>query len=71
MDPAKFQSSIALPSEEQQFTSLESLIPDKERFKDTDLFIVKCGKCEGSFNFIPVGSPEVRLEDGNPLYYRC
>ncbi|KAG8854423.1 DNA-directed DNA polymerase alpha catalytic subunit pol1 [Tulasnella sp. 330] len=58
MDPAKYVNSIALPLED-QFSSLESLIPDKERFRDTDLLIVKCGGCRGSFNFCPVGSAEV------------
>ncbi|KAG8995845.1 DNA-directed DNA polymerase alpha catalytic subunit pol1 [Tulasnella sp. JGI-2019a] len=58
MDPAKYVNSVALPPED-QFSSLESLIPDKERFRDVDLLIVKCRGCRGSFNFAPVGSTEM------------
>jgi DNA polymerase alpha subunit A len=59
MDPSKYVTAVALPQDD-QFISLESLVPDKERFRDADLLIVKCNGCRGSFNFVAVGSPEVR-----------
>ncbi|KAG8930695.1 DNA-directed DNA polymerase alpha catalytic subunit pol1 [Tulasnella sp. 418] len=58
MDPSKFQTYNSSNSQEVEFTTLESLIPDKERFKDVDLFLVKCKKCEGTYEFTAVGNVE-------------
>ncbi|KAB5589762.1 DNA polymerase II [Ceratobasidium theobromae] len=58
LDPARFQVSVA-SIDEDPYRTLDSQIPDKERFRDAAQFIVRCRKCEGSAVFSPVGSAEM------------
>ena len=60
LDPLRYQTTTHVEEQEKDFNTLESLIPDKQRFKDTDPFVMMCKKCEGSFEFAAVGSVEVR-----------
>lgn len=41
------------------YRTLDSQVPDKERFRDATQFVVRCRECEGSFAFAPIGSEEV------------
>lgn len=50
LDPARYIASIHQDSEK-QFHTFESQITDKERFKDSEAFNVRCMGCEGSFVF--------------------
>ncbi|KAF7726453.1 DNA-directed DNA polymerase alpha catalytic subunit pol1 [Apophysomyces ossiformis] len=47
LDPNKYSSGIrSNPDDQDQFTTLESQISDKERFKDVDRLILKCNHCQ-------------------------
>ncbi|KAG8710371.1 DNA-directed DNA polymerase alpha catalytic subunit pol1 [Ceratobasidium sp. 423] len=60
LDPSRFQVSVAAVDDD-PYRTLDSQVPDKERFREAARFIVKCRKCEGSIVFSPVGSTEVRI----------
>ncbi|QRV74151.1 DNA polymerase family B [Ceratobasidium sp. AG-Ba] len=60
LDPARFQVSVASVDED-PYRTLDSQMPDKERFRDVAQFVVQCQKCQGSVLFSPVGSAEVPI----------
>ncbi|KAH7105955.1 DNA polymerase family B-domain-containing protein [Auriculariales sp. MPI-PUGE-AT-0066] len=51
LDPRRFQTSTATDREERSFGSLDSQIPDSERFKGCQPFSVRCRRCKSSFAF--------------------
>ncbi|KAG8748383.1 DNA-directed DNA polymerase alpha catalytic subunit pol1 [Ceratobasidium sp. 414] len=60
LDPARFQVSV-VSVDNDPYRTLDSQVPDKERFQDAARFVVRCQKCEGSVVFSPVGSAEVPI----------
>ncbi|CAE6337459.1 unnamed protein product [Rhizoctonia solani] len=60
LDPSRFQASVAAVDDD-PYRTLESQIPDKERFREAAQFIIRCRKCEGSAIFSPVGATEVPI----------
>ncbi|KAG9097044.1 DNA-directed DNA polymerase alpha catalytic subunit pol1 [Ceratobasidium sp. UAMH 11750] len=60
LDPARFQASVASVDDD-PYRTLDSQVPDKERFRDVAHFVIRCQKCEGSVVFSPVGSAEVPI----------
>ncbi|ELU43591.1 DNA polymerase alpha catalytic subunit, putative [Rhizoctonia solani AG-1 IA] len=57
LDPSRFQVSVGVIDDD-PYRTLDSQIPDKERFREAAQFTVKCRKCQGSTVFPSVGSPE-------------
>ncbi|KAF8739169.1 DNA polymerase alpha catalytic subunit, partial [Rhizoctonia solani] len=57
LDPSRFQVSVGVIDDD-PYRTLDSQIPDKERFREAGQFTVKCRKCQGSTVFPSVGSPE-------------
>jgi DNA polymerase alpha subunit A len=55
LDPTQYQVFVAAENEERPFETLESQIPDKERFKDSEPFTVRCPRCEASTSFSRFG----------------
>ncbi|KZP01754.1 DNA polymerase alpha catalytic subunit, partial [Calocera viscosa TUFC12733] len=51
LDPGRYSTSLSNPADEPLFGTLDSQIPDKERFKDVDSLLIRCRKCEASFMF--------------------
>jgi DNA polymerase alpha subunit A len=49
LDPSHYRSTTHLESENNVFTSLDSQLPDKERFKDCDSLTIECGVCHAEF----------------------
>lgn len=52
---------MAGESEERYFGTLDSQVPESERYKDAEPFIVRCRKCEAHAAFMPIGDREVRV----------
>lgn len=55
LDPKRFQTFTGGEQEERPFGSLESQVPDKERFKQCEPFYVRCRACKQSFAFGALG----------------
>ncbi|KEP54793.1 DNA polymerase II [Rhizoctonia solani 123E] len=60
LDPSRFQTSVAAVDSD-PYRTLDSQIPDKERFREAAQFLIRCRKCEGSAVFSPVGTTEVPI----------
>ncbi|KIP07458.1 hypothetical protein PHLGIDRAFT_71117 [Phlebiopsis gigantea 11061_1 CR5-6] len=54
LDPNRYRSTAAAESDDRHFGSLDSLMSDKERYKDADRFVVRCRSCQGQSEFAPV-----------------
>ncbi|KZS94508.1 DNA polymerase alpha catalytic subunit [Sistotremastrum niveocremeum HHB9708] len=54
LDPGRYRQTTSTEQDERLFGTLDSQIPDKERFKDADELIVRCRKCKTTFAFPPV-----------------
>ncbi|KAG8907664.1 DNA-directed DNA polymerase alpha catalytic subunit pol1 [Tulasnella sp. 403] len=61
LDPTKYLNTAISAPTERDFATLGSLIPDKERFREVDPFVVQCQHCTGSFEIISIASPEVKV----------
>jgi len=59
LDPARYKSAYNAETQEREFGTLDSLIPDKERFKESDPFVIRCRGCQGSFAFSRIGDTEM------------
>ncbi|EMD39179.1 hypothetical protein CERSUDRAFT_112852 [Gelatoporia subvermispora B] len=59
LDPNRYKSSGE--AEERQFGTLDSLMSDAERFKDTDPFIVQCRSCQGEIVFESIANRDTSL----------
>ncbi|KAF9069049.1 DNA polymerase alpha catalytic subunit [Rhodocollybia butyracea] len=59
------------PSEEHIFASFDSLKSDKERYKDVDLFNVKCKNCKSTFAFQPLNNVDCCLRPEGALCPAC
>lgn len=60
LDPGRYKSHIVGDADERPFGSMESQMPDDERFKDCDPLLVRCRNCEGQMPFSPVAERHVR-----------
>lgn len=64
LDPGRYRTSVAGEAGERYFGTLDSQMPDSERFKDVDLFVVKCRHCNENMPFAPIGDREVISNSG-------
>ena len=53
LDPGRYRST-ATESEDRRFSTLESRLPESERYKDATPFVVRCRACECMVAFAPV-----------------
>ncbi|KAH9072265.1 DNA polymerase alpha catalytic subunit [Lactarius deliciosus] len=53
LDPGRYRS-VVTETEDRRFSTLESRLPESERYKDAAPFVVRCRACEGSAAFAPV-----------------
>jgi hypothetical protein len=53
LDPGRYRST-ATETEDRRFSTLESRLPESERYKDARPFVVRCRACESSVAFAPV-----------------
>jgi DNA polymerase alpha subunit A len=60
LDPGRYRTSAG-EGDDRAFVTLDSQIPDRERFKDCDQFLVRCRKCEGQLPFTPITDRNVRV----------
>ncbi|KAI0796194.1 hypothetical protein C8Q75DRAFT_863184 [Abortiporus biennis] len=58
LDPNRYKSTTGAEQEGRYFSSLDSLMPDSERFKECEPFIVRCPSCKGEVCFEPIGDRE-------------
>ena len=61
LDPGRYRSTTANETEGRRFSTLDSQLPDSERYKDAAPFVVRCRACECSVGFPPVANRAVRL----------
>ncbi|KAH9935987.1 uncharacterized protein BXZ73DRAFT_45345 [Epithele typhae] len=55
LDPARFRSSVSGPtSDELQFATLDSLLPDSERYKDAEPLTIRCRACQAELAVAPL-----------------
>ena len=59
LDPDKYVSTVA-PQQERQLGVLDTLIPDAERYKETEPFTVRCNNCSTVTPFQRVPEAQVR-----------
>ena len=59
LDPNRYRSTTTTGSDDRAFGSLDSLMSDKERYKDADRFVVRCRSCQGQIEFAPVSDRAV------------
>ncbi|KAL6306263.1 DNA polymerase alpha catalytic subunit [Sparassis latifolia] len=59
LDASRYRSPAE--AEERAFGTLDSLMSDAERFKDTDPFVVRCRSCQGEVAFAPISDREASL----------
>lgn len=59
LDPARFRTSTYTAIEEHAFSSLDSQMNDRDRFKDAELFLIRCRKCSASAQYRGLNEPEV------------
>ncbi|KAF8655036.1 hypothetical protein AX16_003272 [Volvariella volvacea WC 439] len=52
LDPARYRNVVG-DGEERLFSSLDSRMTDKERFKDATPFFVRCRSCGGEMDYVP------------------
>jgi hypothetical protein len=58
LDPGRYRST-ATETEDRRFTTLESRLPESERYKDATPFVVRCRACECVVAFAPVSNRAV------------
>lgn len=68
LDPNRYRSTAAAESDDRHFGSLDSLMSDKERYKDADRFVVRCRSCQGQSEFAPVSD---RTVSAFPIFNSC
>ncbi|KAI0272419.1 hypothetical protein BC834DRAFT_921889 [Gloeopeniophorella convolvens] len=56
LDPGRYRTHTITEAEGRHFGTLESQLPDSERFKDAAPFVVRCRACGGSVNFAPISN---------------
>jgi len=61
LDPGRFRSGVTSETEDRPFGSLDSQIPDKDRFKDAEPFVARCRGCSGVFEVTRVGTQETPM----------
>ena len=60
LDPERYRST-ATEAEDRRFNTLESRLPESERYKDATPFVVRCRACESSVAFAPVTNRAVSI----------
>lgn len=61
LDPSRYRNTTVTDTEARQFSSLDTLMSDAEKYKDAAPFIVRCRGCQGEVMFSPVTDRQVRL----------
>ncbi|KAI0255725.1 DNA polymerase alpha catalytic subunit [Lactifluus subvellereus] len=56
LDPGRYRSTTTNETEEGRFSTLESQLPESERYKDAVPFVVRCRACECCVAFAPVAN---------------
>lgn len=71
LDPARFRSYSTAEGEELNITTLDSQIPESERYNDADPLKILCRHCKTETNFAPIYERPVRYDLVNPvlIYY--
>ncbi|KAI0077749.1 DNA polymerase alpha catalytic subunit [Panus rudis PR-1116 ss-1] len=61
LDPNRYRSVAAGESEERYFAGLDSLLPESERYREAEPFLVRCRSCQGEVAFAPIGDRDSSL----------
>ncbi|KAI0048775.1 hypothetical protein FA95DRAFT_1678116 [Auriscalpium vulgare] len=65
LDPGRYRTSAAAETEERYFGTLESQLPESERYKDAAPFVVRCRSCDTQTAFTHVGDRDTCLLDAD------
>lgn len=60
LDPNRYKTNVG-ESEGRSFGTLESMLPESERYKDADPFLVRCRSCHGEVAFAQIGDRDSSL----------
>ncbi|KAF9777286.1 hypothetical protein BJ322DRAFT_1115131 [Thelephora terrestris] len=60
LDPARFRSYSTAEGEEMNITTLDSQIPESERYNDADPLKIRCRQCKAETEFAPIHDRQVR-----------
>lgn len=60
LDPARFRSYSTAEGEELNITTLDSQIPESERYNDADSLKIQCRHCKTETDFVPIHDRQVR-----------
>lgn len=66
LDPARFRTYSIVEGEELSVTTLDSQIPESERYNDADPLKIRCRHCKTETNFHPIHDRPVRF-----WWHRC
>ena len=61
LDPARFRTYSTVEGEELNVTTLDSQIPESERYNDADPLKIRCRHCKTETNFHPIHDRPVRF----------
>ena len=61
LDPARFRTYSTAEGEELSVTTLDSQIPESERYNDADPLKIRCRHCKTETNFHPIHDRPVRF----------
>ena len=61
LDPARFRTYSTAEGEELNVTTLDSQIPESERYNDADPLKIRCRHCKTETNFHPIHDRPVRF----------
>lgn len=59
LDPNRYRTTAVGEADERNFGTLDSLMSDEERFKDTDPFVARCRSCRNDVTFAPIADRKV------------
>jgi len=67
LDPARFRSYSTAEGEELNITTLDSQIPESERYNDADPLKIRCRHCETETDFVPIHDRQVRYDGADTV----
>ena len=72
LDPARFRTYSTAEGEELNITTLDSQIPESERYNDADPLKIRCRHCETEADFVPIHDRQVRYNQCRIRFgFRC
>ena len=67
LDPARFRSYSTAEGEELNVTTLDSQIPESERYNDADQLKIRCRHCKTETDFVPIHDRQVCCDMSNTV----